>query len=245
MAEEHDELASRLVERGQDLVGGRSVIKGTFLGRRVILAKSGVGKVAAAHAATLLIHAFECRAIVVAGVAGAIDPRIAIGDVVIADRLVQHDYGHRTQDGLRHYRPGIAPIGDNRQAIEFAVAPALLATLRAGLADMALPAMPPDLRPPGPAGSTPRLHFGPIVSGDQFINSEATRDELHRAHGALAVEMEGAAVAQVAEIFGVPCVVVRSVSDRAGADSHLDFPRFLGLTAPIAAEIVARIVTIL
>jgi adenosylhomocysteine nucleosidase len=245
MTEEHDELAARLVERQEDRIAGRTVVRGRMAGRPVILSESGVGKVAAAATATLLIHAFGCRAVVVAGVAGGVDPGISIGDVVIADRMIQHDYGHRSNEGLRHYRPGVPPLGSARQDIEFLVAPSLLALLRDSLSGLVLPDMPPDVRPPAAGGAAVRLFFGPIVSGDQFINSELARDELHRVHGAMAVEMEGAAVAQVAETFGIPCIVVRSVSDRAGADSHLDFPRFIGVTAPIAADIVARIVAIL
>ncbi len=245
MAEERDELAARMEDAREERLSGRLVVKGKLLGRKVVLAESGVGKVAAGATAALLLHAFGCRAIVVAGVAGGIDPDVGIGDIVIADRLIQHDYGHRTSEGLRHCRPGVAPLGPSRERIDFTLSPGLLATLRAALAGLLLPEMPGDLSGAGRQAITPRLRFGVIVSGDQFINCEATRDELHRVHGALAVEMEGAAVAQVAETVGVPCVVVRSVSDLAGADSHLDFPRFLRVAAPMAADIVGRVVTVL
>jgi adenosylhomocysteine nucleosidase len=109
--------------------------------------------------------------------------------------------------------------------------------------DVRLPALPPDLGIP--AQRAPRIAFGPIVSGDQFINSETVRERLRRDYAALAVEMEGAAVAQAAELIGVPCIVIRSLSDLAGAESHLDFPKFLRAVAPTAAEVVARIVSVL
>ncbi len=71
------------------------------------------------------------------------------------------------------------------------------------------------------------------------------RERLHRDYAALAVEMEGAAVAQAAELIGIPCIVIRSLSDLAGAESHLDFPKFLRAVAPTAAEVVSRIVSVL
>jgi adenosylhomocysteine nucleosidase len=180
---------------------------------------------------------------VVCGVAGGIDPALAIGDVVIADRLIQHDYGHLTSTGIRNFRPGVPPIGEARDRIAFDLPPELLMRIGEVVKGIALPPLPPDL---GIASQRPpRIAFGPIVSGDQFINSEQVRERLRRDYAALAVEMEGAAVAQATELIGIPCIVIRSLSDLAGADSHLDFPKFLRAVAPAAAEVVARIVSAL
>jgi adenosylhomocysteine nucleosidase len=84
--------------------------------------------------------------------------------------------------------------------------------------------------------------MGRILSGDQFINSESVRRRLHSEFTAHAVEMEGAAVAQVGALLGLPVVVVRCLSDLAGAESHLDFPRFVAAVAPAAATVLRRII---
>ena len=135
------------------------------------------------------------------------------------------------------------PIGDARDRIAFDLSPELLMRIGGVVKDVGLPALPPDLGIP--TQRPPRIAFGPIVSGDQFINSEHVRERLRRDYAALAVEMEGAAVAQAAELIGVPCIVIRSLSDLAGAESHLDFPKFLRAVAPTAAEVVARVVSVL
>ncbi len=89
-----------------------------------------------------------------------------------------------------------------------------------------------------------RVRLGRILTGDQFINSVATRDRLVSEFKAQAVEMEGAALAQVCGRFGAPCVVVRCLSDRAGEDSHLDFAAFLAEAANLAAIVVRRLIPI-
>jgi adenosylhomocysteine nucleosidase len=98
--------------------------------------------------------------------------------------------------------------------------------------------------PPAATGAEarkPRLHFGTVLTGDQFINSEEIRAALHARFGAQAVEMEGAAVAQVCERFARDCVVVRCLSDLAGHESHMDILAFLAFTAENAAAVVRRL----
>jgi adenosylhomocysteine nucleosidase len=243
LVEERDALFHRLTDTGTHTIGTLQVTTGKLAGHTVALAESGVGKVASAAITTLIATALDCRAIVVCGVAGGIDPGLTIGDVVIADRLIQHDYGHLTNLGIRNFRPGVAPIGEARDRIAFDLSPELLMRIGEVVKDIRLPALPPDL---GIVTTrAPRIAFGPIVSGDQFINSEQVRERLRRDYAALAVEMEGAAVAQATELIGIPCIVIRSLSDLAGAESHLDFPKFLRAVAPTAAEVVARIVSVL
>jgi adenosylhomocysteine nucleosidase len=243
LVEERDALLHRLTEVETRAIGILQVATGRLEGHSVVLAESGVGKVASAAIATLIAMSLDCRAIVVCGVAGGIDPELAIGDVVIADRLIQHDYGHFTDQGIRNFRPGVPPIGEARDRIAFDLSADLLMRIGGVVKSIRLPALPPDLGVATPR--PPRIAFGPIVSGDQFINSETMRERLRREHAALAVEMEGAAVAQAAELIGIPCIVIRSLSDLAGAESHLDFPKFLRAVAPTAAEVVARIVSVL
>jgi adenosylhomocysteine nucleosidase len=121
----------------------------------------------------------------------------------------------------------------------------LVARIHQALDGFALPALPVDLFDDDTPRRAPMIKVGTIVSGDQFINDEQVRRRLQHQFHAHAVEMEGAAVAQVAKAFGVPAIVIRSVSDLAGAESHLDFGRFLSAGAPVSARVVERLVAVL
>lgn len=227
----------------RDLLG-RTVTLGQLDGHAVVVAESGIGKVASAVMASLIAREFGCRGLVVSGVAGGLDPDLHIGDTVIAHSLVQHDYGQLHDAGLTSFRPGVPPLGPDRADFAFSVSPELVAKLRHIAGDIDLPDLPADLLPASApkAWRKRRVIMGRILSGDQFINSETVRERLHRDFDAQAVEMEGAAVAQVGALLGLPVVVVRCLSDLAGADSHLDFPRFVEAVAPGAAMVLRQIV---
>jgi adenosylhomocysteine nucleosidase len=219
-------------------VGGYHFRHGRVDGHPVVLAEAGCGKVATAIVASLLADRFGCAGLVFSGVAGGLDPALAIGDIVIADELIQHDYGAITGGRLTPYHPGLAPIGAVTERPAFRLDPELRRAIAASIAGFDLP--------PSAAGERGgRVLLGRVLSGDQFINCAATRDRLHQDFGGQAVEMEGGALAQVAERFGVPCIVVRCLSDLAGAESHMDFAKFLPLAASAATIVVRRLIPIL
>ena len=224
-------------------IGTLQVVTGKLEGHSVALAESGVGKVASAAITTLIATALDCRAIVVCGVAGGIDPELGIGDVVIADRLIQHDYGHLTNQGIRNFRPGIAPLGEARDRIAFDLNPELL--MRIGARGEGHPVAALAVGPGHRHAASAAHRLRPDRQRRPVHQQRGRARALHRDYAALAVEMEGAAVAQAAELIGIPCIVIRSLSDLAGAESHLDFPKFLRAVAPTAAEVVSRIVSVL
>jgi adenosylhomocysteine nucleosidase len=243
MPEEIAALLGDMREIDRREMAGREVLTGRLFDRPVAMIESGIGKVAAAMTATLLLDGLRCRAIVMSGVAGGIDPSLAIGDLVVAQRLIQHDYGRLQAEGITPFRPGVPPFGPGRKDYGFEIPEDLVARIHSALDGFALPALPVDLV--GPGARAPVIKIGTIVSGDQFINDEGARARLQSAFGAHAVEMEGAAVAQVAEAFGVPAIVIRSLSDLAGQDSHLDFGKFVTAVAPTAAKVVEKLVPVL
>ena len=245
MAEEIAALLGDMTEVERRELAGREVLRGRLYGRPVALIESGIGKVASAMTATLLLDGLKCRAIVMSGVAGGVDPSLAIGDLVVARRLVQHDYGRLQADGIVPFRPGVPPFGPGRKDYAFELPPDLVAKIHAVLDGYALPRLPADLFDVQAPRRAPIIAVGTIVSGDQFINDEDARRRLQSDFEAHAVEMEGAAVAQVAEAFGVPAIVIRSLSDLAGAESHLDFGKFLNAVAPVSAKVVERLVAVL
>lgn len=241
MAEEKAALREHMSHVEVRELLGRRVTLGRLDGHDVVVGESGVGKVASAVTAALLAREFACRGLVVSGVAGGLDPDLHIGDTVIAQSLVQHDYGHLHDTALTPFRPGVPPLGEQRDVVSFDLAPDLSGRLARLAQEIVLPELPPDLIQ-RPGGCSRRVLMGRILSGDQFINSETVRQRLHREFAAHAVEMEGAAVAQVGALLGLPVVVVRCLSDLAGAESHLDFPRFVTAVAPGAALVLRRII---
>jgi adenosylhomocysteine nucleosidase len=201
----------------------------------VVIALAGIGKVDAAIAATLLASA-GARALVMAGVAGSLNPAVAVGDIVIGTRLIQHDYGLATDAGITTYAAGQIPFPDVAPQMEPRLDTALEERLRNALAGVTLPAVALRIDVPP---RRPAVHFGTIATGDVFVSASSVRQRIADL-GAIAVEMEGAAVTRVAQRFGIPCVVVRAASDLAGRASDLDMTAFL----PAAARCVAAIITV-
>lgn len=215
---------------------------GSLDGHDVVLAAAGMGKVNAALAATLLADRFGCRAIVFSGVAGGLDPALGIGDVVVADRIIQHDAGVIEDERLRTYQAGHVPFINPTDRLGYAVAPDLLVRVGDRLDGIALPALSAGAGGPGRA---PRVTYGTVLSGDQFLHCEDTRGRLHREFGGLAIEMEGGALAQVCESFAIPWLVIRALSDLAGRDSRFDFTAFAAEVAASSAAILRRLLPVL
>ncbi len=221
----HDELASVLAlmpDEHKTVVGGRAFWVGHLHGQDVVAVLSGIGKVAAATTATLLIDHFKVRRIVFTGVAGGLGPGVNVGDVVLARSFLQHD-----MDASPLFPRHEVPLyGRSR----FDADPALADALELACERM-LQTLPGQLAPATVAAfglQTPKLHQGLLISGDRFVATTAESAALQRElPEALAVEMEGAAFAQVCHDFGVPLAVVRTVSDRADDAAHVDFPKFL------------------
>ena len=227
----HQELAA-LLARGHEADferqrhAGRDFLVGQLHGVPVVLVLCGIGKVAAATTATLLAERFGVGALVFTGVAGGLGDGVKVGDLVLADTLLQHDMDAsplfpRFEVPLT----GVARFDtDSDLSTSLArAAQTVLAraadTLGAGaVAEFAL--------------QSPRVHRGLIASGDRFVATSAESAALRAAlPEALAVEMEGAAVAQVCRDFNVPFAALRTISDRADDAAHVDFMRFIDQVA--------------
>ena len=208
---------------------GRDHHLGSIDGHAVVLVLCGIGKVAAATTTAVLLDGLDVNALLLTGVAGGLGAGVRVGDVVIGRSLLQHD-----MDASPLFPRYEVPLTGRSH---FPADTALCAALAAGC-QRVLQAPHPALA--GFGIDAPRLHEGLVISGDRFVatalESQALRTALPEA---LAVEMEGAAVAQVCADFGRPFGVVRTISDRADDAAHVDFPRFI---AEVAAEFSRDIV---
>ena len=201
---------------------GREFWRGKLHGQPVVLALSRVGKVAAATTATTLIEHFSVGRIVFTGVAGGIGPGVNVGDVVIASSFVQHDL-----DASPLFPRYQVPLYGRSV---FDCDPSLISMIR--IATHALLTRATGQFDGVFDNKTVKIHHGLVASGDRFVCGAAESLAIQSAlSGAgfqpLAVEMEGAAVAQVCFDYGVPFAAVRIISDRADDAAHVDFQKFV------------------
>lgn len=207
---------------------GRTFWHGFLHGVPVVLALSKLGKVAAATTATTVIEAFGAQRLLFTGVAGGVGAGVQVGDVVVASDFVQHDM----DCSPLFPRYEIPLYGQSRFACDATLAAHLTVAAQQALArlgdESGLEALPRQVKS--------CVHQGLIASGDRFVSSasevaELTRSLSHAGHPPLAVEMEGAAVAQVCHDYQVPFAAVRTISDRADDTAHVDFNQFIEHTA--------------
>ena len=215
MRAELDALTGMLESPGTVTKAGFAFHTGVLGGRDAVLVLSGIGKVNAAVGTALLIEDFAPDAVVNTGVAGGFSPAIRVGDIVLSEEVRHHDVDVVCFGYEYGQVPGMPPA--------YRADGALLRAARA--------ARPAD---PGVA-----VHSGLIVSGDRFLGHEDAEAVLSRFPGALAGEMEAAAVAQACGLFGTPFLVTRSISDIVTEEGNKTvFDEFLPVAARNSAAFV-------
>jgi len=227
-------LESKLQDKQTEKHLNVTFYTGTLNGRKVVLAVGGVGKVNAAMTATLLLDHFQPAEILFTGVAGGLNPDLAPGDIVLGEKTAQHDRGELTSAGFSPQ-----PTGEGIPLFmtppERLLALAETASSEAGF----------DKIKTTRGERLPRVVRGVIVTGDIFVASSAKTAELRNMFKADAVEMEGAAVAQVCWRQNVPCLVIRCVSDKADTMAREDFGHFLNAAAANSAKLTLSMLKLL
>ena len=197
-------LKAEMTGMTEEVIGGVRFARGDLCGVDTVLAVCGVGKVFAAIAAETMILRYAPRALLNTGVAGGLAEGLRVGDIVLADAVVQHDMD-------------TSPLGDpvgmlsGLGIVRIPTDEKLLAVLKKAAER---------------AGFSHRV--GTIATGDQFIASEAQKARIAANFGAIACEMEGGAIGQVATVNGVPFAALRAISD--GGDG-MEFSAFVALAA--------------
>ncbi len=218
MAVEVEALMGKLENRREERIGMDTFVSGKLFGQEAVLAVCGPGKINAALCTQSMILHYHPQWVLNLGVAGAGESSVSIGDMVVATAAVQHDCD-------------TSPIGDpvglvsKINLIELPCDESLRARLAAACRAV--------------EGVT--VHEGIIATGDQFIHSGETRSRINRLFHAKAVEMEGGAVAHACYMHGVPCGVLRSISDQADGRSDMDYPTFVQLAASHSQAVVEQL----
>jgi adenosylhomocysteine nucleosidase len=201
--------------------GSREFYSGTIGNHELVMCLSGWGKVAAASTATTLINHYQVDQLIFIGLAGSVQAHLNIGDIVVANQLIQHDVDLSRLDGFptvkspfwKTFAFDVFPHSGEKaiQAVD-----KFLLNLRNG--DY------PNIH----ANYNPAVYVGAIGTGDQFIASKEGKVRINeRFPQVLCTEMEGAAIAQVGADYQVPCTVIRVISDKADEDAHDSFAKFL------------------
>ena len=203
MEEELKTLLLALEDKKEVVVLGKTYYEGRIGQHEVVLVQSGIGKVLSAMSVTILAETFEVDAIINTGSAGAVSEGLAIGDVVIADRLVYHDVDVTAFGYAYGQMAG--------QELYYQADQTLMASLQKVLNQQGI-----------------HNHVGLIATGDSFIAGQEKVDTIkHHFPEVLAVEMEGAAIAQAAQAAGKPFMVIRAMSDTAQGDANISFDEFI------------------
>lgn len=219
MDSEVDNLKARMSDAAVHSVAGRDFTVGTLDGASVVVVKSGIGKVAAAVTAQILIDRFHVGALINTGMAGGLDTRLAIKDLVVGTAAVQHDFDLTAFGHARGFMFG----EDDTQPTRFIADEALV--------ERALTAADAVLPPQSKAIT------GVIASGDVFVDDGALKRRIVEETNAAAAEMEGAAIAQTAAANGVPFVILRVISDLAEHEANVSFDELEAYAGKLAGDI--------
>ncbi len=218
-----------------EIKGGMEFIRGELSGKEVVIAFTGIGKVNAAMTTTLMLEYYNPSKVIFTGIAGGINPLINPGDLVVSECCVHHDLNYYYDDTLISYQPQ-NPLDNTTNPVFFYADSSMLKSLKSIAENISL--VPVNS---GADRLQPKILFGTIATGDAFIASKRKANELIKRFNADAVEMEGAAVAQVCYQRGTPFIIIRSISDSANKNAQVDLKEFYLTAAKNANSLVIKL----
>lgn len=214
MRAEVDALIEKLANKKAETISGITFYRGVLKGKETVLAACGIGKVFAALCAQTMILRYHPEYIIHTGVAGATSEVLPIGGIAVAESLIQHDMD-------------TSPLGDPKgliSGINIVKLPTDQALRRAFIKVAASLGYP--------------TAEGIVASGDRFIATSEDKRAIAAEFGAIACEMEGAAIAQVCYVNETPLCVLRAISDSLSGDATMEYPAFLALAADRAVNLI-------
>ena len=218
MHEEVIELKEMIINLKEERILDLIFFKGTIEGKEIVLVEGGIGKVNSSVCTTLLIDRFKVKQLIFTGVAGGTNPNIEVGDIVISNELIEHDFDC-TAFGMK---PGEIP----RMDTSIFKADKRLVKIAEKSAAMLF--------------SKENIYTGRIVSGDEFVADPKKINWLRDTFNSECTEMEGASVAHVCHLFKIPFVVIRSISDKANDEAKTDFCEFVKLAAKNSKKLIVE-----
>lgn len=225
MQEEIKLLSEKMEIKEIQTIGMRDFYIGELFDKEVVLVFSRCGKVAAASTVTTLIEIFKVDLILFTGVAGGADKALNIGDIVIADKLVQHDMDASAIPGFRRFEIpllGVDTFESSEKYISLAKHSSQYYISKCMHSDVEQC----DLKEFNI--TTPNVIVGTVTSGDIFVaDNQMVQDLCSQIPNLKCIEMEGAAVAQVCYEHKVDFVVFRVISDKADDEASINFPKFI------------------
>lgn len=207
-------LKAMLEDKKTETVSGVEFVSGKLCGREAVVACCGIGKVFAAIAAEAMILKYSPDVVINSGVGGALDKKLKIADIVIADAVVQHDM----------------------DTTAFGDPPGLIS----GINKVRIPASKQiaDKLAQSAEKAGVNCCFGTIASGDEFVDSRERKNEIAETFSATVCEMEGASIGHVCYVNGVDFAVIRSVSDTFDDNSNMEYSEFVAIAAANSIKVI-------
>ncbi len=217
-------------------IGGIQFTRGLLEGKDVVVAYTGIGKVNAAMTATLTVGYFKPSEVIFTGIAGGLKSDLKPTDIVVAVKCVQHDLNYVYDDSVISYSVS-SPITGKVNPVFYKSDSGMLEILKENFPKIQLKSY--EI---GDQVYQPKIMTGIIATGDAFIASEIKKEELINRFQADAVEMEGAAVAQICYQYNTPFILIRSISDSADENADLDIEKFLNVASENANRVVIQLI---
>ena len=218
MQEEMQEIKKIMTETEERKIYELTFTKGKINNTEVVLVEAGVGKVNAARTTQILINNFDIEAIINVGSAASANDELDIGDIVIGKKLVQHDFDITA---FGHPKGFISNVGQYVESDS-----KLSEKMEQTIVDL--------------QDKEYKIKIGTIASGDIFCTEIKMKEKIRNKFEADAIEMEGAAIAQVCKLDNVPFIVIRSISDNPNGNNNITFDQFLEKAAKRCALIIEK-----
>ena len=219
MKEEMQEIEKIMKDTEIQKIYELTFIKGKINQSEVVLVEAGVGKVNAARTTQILIDNFQVDIVINVGSAGSANDELEIGDIVIGKKIVQHDFDITA---FGHPKGFISNVGEYLESDNNLVEILEKTALKFN-------------------GNNFKIKLGIIASGDIFCTDIKMKEKIRKKFNADAIEMEGAAIAQVCKLDNVPFIIIRSISDKPNGNNQITFDEFLEKASKMCAKIIKEI----
>jgi len=216
MKEEMQEIEKIMEQKQIERIYELNFIKGKINNTEVVLVEAGVGKVNAARTTQILIDNFEVNYIINVGSAASANEELDIGDIVIGNKIVQHDFDITA---FGHPKGYISNVGQFIESDKL-----LIQKMEETISNL--------------QDSDFKIKIGTIASGDIFCTELKMKEKIRNKFEADAIEMEGAAIAQVCKLDNIPFITIRSISDKPNGNNHITFDQFLEKASKRCAIII-------